>query len=85
MPSFARQDYVSTDSRLPRSAEVDRLLPNVLKARTMLDWESRVKFGRLARMKVDVDLAVEPPNAAVPYRGGGRRVTNLSGGQPMVM
>jgi GDPmannose 4,6-dehydratase len=49
-------DYVGTDPRYYRPAEVDLLLGNPAKARRVLNWEPKVGFRELARMMTDADL-----------------------------
>jgi GDPmannose 4,6-dehydratase len=51
------QDFVVTDPRFLRPAEVDLLIGDASKARTALDWEPKVSFEELVRMMVDADLA----------------------------
>ena len=51
------QDFVVTDPRYLRPAEVDLLIGDASKARTALDWEPKVSFEELVRMMVDADLA----------------------------
>lgn len=49
-------DYVITDPRFVRPAEVDRLLGNAAKAKKELGWEPEVSFEQLVKMMVDADL-----------------------------
>jgi GDPmannose 4,6-dehydratase len=49
--------HVVHDPRFDRPAEVDTLLADPTKARTVLGWEPRVAFAELVRMMVDADLA----------------------------
>jgi len=49
--------YVKTDPRLVRPAEVDVLVADCAKARRVLRWESTVRFKELVRMMVDADVA----------------------------
>ncbi|MEW5924197.1 MAG: GDP-mannose 4,6-dehydratase, partial [Candidatus Zixiibacteriota bacterium] len=49
-------DYVVTDPRFVRPAEVDRLLGNASKAKKELGWEPEVSFEQLVKMMVDADL-----------------------------
>jgi GDPmannose 4,6-dehydratase len=53
---LAYQDYVKTDSRFVRPAEVDLLVADPTKAREQLGWTPTVDFGGLVRMMVDADL-----------------------------
>lgn len=49
--------YVQIDPRLMRPAEVDHLVADASKARTVLGWEPSVSFPDLVRLMVDADLA----------------------------
>jgi GDPmannose 4,6-dehydratase len=49
--------YVEIDPRYYRPAEVDLLIGDATKARTVLGWEPKVKFKDLVKMMVDADLA----------------------------
>lgn len=49
-------DFVEIDSRYFRPAEVDLLLGDASKARSVLGWTPRVTFEGLADMMVDADL-----------------------------
>jgi len=49
--------HVVHDPRFDRPAEVDTLLADPAKARTVLGWEPRVGFDDLVHMMVDADLA----------------------------
>lgn len=57
--------YVRVDEKLLRPAEVDHLIGDSTKARTVLGWQPRVDFRQLVGMMVDADLA------AVAARGPG--------------
>jgi GDPmannose 4,6-dehydratase len=48
-------DYVKTDERYFRPAEVDTLLGDASKAKEKLGWEPSVRFAELVRMMVDHD------------------------------
>jgi GDPmannose 4,6-dehydratase len=50
------QKHVEIDPRYYRPAEVDLLIGDATKARTVLGWEPKVKFKDLVRMMVDADL-----------------------------
>jgi len=50
------KDYVTTDPRFVRPAEVDLLLGDSSKAREKLGWELTVDFEGLVKMMVDADL-----------------------------
>jgi GDPmannose 4,6-dehydratase len=51
------QKYVRVDQRFMRPAEVDHLIGDPAKARTVLKWEPTVDFKGLVHMMVDADLA----------------------------
>ena len=63
------EKYVRIDPKLLRPAEVDHLIGDASKAKTMLGWEPDVSFEGLVRMMVDADIArlsgVARPAAAV--------------------
>ena len=50
------KEYVVTDPRFVRPAEVDLLLGNPEKARKDLGWELTVGFDQLVKMMVDADM-----------------------------
>ncbi len=50
------KQYVEQDPRYMRPSEVDLLLGDASKARRVLGWEPKVKFGELARMMIDADM-----------------------------
>jgi GDPmannose 4,6-dehydratase len=50
--------YVVVDPQLYRPAEVDLLLGDATRARTVLGWQPEVTFRELVRMMVDSDLAL---------------------------
>ena len=50
------KDYVVTDSKFFRPAEVDLLIGNAEKANKKLKWYSKVSFEELIRMMVNEDL-----------------------------
>jgi GDPmannose 4,6-dehydratase len=52
------RDYVVTDPKFHRPAEVDLLLSDASKARRLLGWTPDVGFRRLVTMMVDADLAL---------------------------
>lgn len=56
-------DYVTTDPRFVRPAEVDTLLGDASHARNTLGWEPKTTFEELIRMMVDADMErlQEPP------------------------
>ena len=51
-------DHVVVDERFMRPAEVDLLVGDPGKARTVLGWEPQVSFRQLVEMMVDADLAL---------------------------
>ncbi len=51
------KDYVKTDPRFIRPAEVDLLIGDYSKAKKVLGWEPKVRFKELVEMMVDADLA----------------------------
>ncbi len=62
--AFARvgldwSDYVRTDPRFMRPAEVDHLLGDASKAKNKLGWHPTVSFQQLVEMMVDHDMALE--------------------------
>jgi GDPmannose 4,6-dehydratase len=50
------EEFVETDPRYYRPAEVDLLLGDASKARRVLGWEPKVSFKELVRLMVDHDL-----------------------------
>ncbi|MCM2256174.1 MAG: GDP-mannose 4,6-dehydratase [Vicinamibacteria bacterium] len=50
------KDFVVVDPRFFRPAEVDLLLGDPTKAKTVLGWEPKVGFRELVRMMVDADM-----------------------------
>ena len=50
------QEYVKKDPRFMRPAEVDQLIGNADKAKTVLGWEPTVDFEGLVTMMVDADM-----------------------------
>lgn len=50
------RDFVRTDARFQRPAEVDYLIGDATKARERLGWAPTVDFDGLVRMMVDADL-----------------------------
>jgi len=53
------QQYVESDPRFMRPAEVDILTGDASKAREKLGWKPRVSFPELVRMMVESDLKIE--------------------------
>lgn len=61
--AFARagldwKEYVEFDKRYIRPAEVDLLLGDASKAKSVLGWEPKVRFRELVDMMVDADMAL---------------------------
>jgi len=50
------RDFVRVDARFLRPAEVDQLVGDAAKARSVLGWRPNVSFAELIRMMVDADL-----------------------------
>lgn len=50
------KEYVITDQKFVRPAEVDLLLGDCSKAKEKLDWEPSVNFEDLVKMMVDADM-----------------------------
>lgn len=53
------QDYVKTDPKLLRPAEVNLLIGDYSKAKRVLGWEPKVKFQQLVKMMFESDLESE--------------------------
>ena len=51
------RQFVKTDQKFVRPAEVELLVADSSKARRVLGWEPKVRFRELVRMMVDADLA----------------------------
>jgi GDPmannose 4,6-dehydratase len=64
------QQYVEIDERYNRPAEVDLLLGDATKARTVLGWEPKVDFKGLVRIMIDHDLKLAERERAANERGG---------------
>jgi GDPmannose 4,6-dehydratase len=58
------QQYVRSDPRFMRPAEVDQLTADATKAREVLGWAPKTSFQQLVTMMVDADLAIESAAAA---------------------
>jgi GDPmannose 4,6-dehydratase len=52
------REHVRIDERYRRPNEVDRLQGDASKARRVLGWEPRVRFGELVALMVDADRAL---------------------------
>ncbi len=59
------EKYTRHDSRYDRPSEVDQLLGDSAKARSVLGWEPKVKFNELVKMMVDADLELARKEAAL--------------------
>jgi GDPmannose 4,6-dehydratase len=51
------REFVKTDQKFVRPAEVELLVADASKAKRVLGWEPKVHFRELVRMMVDADLA----------------------------
>ena len=60
---------VRVDSRYFRPAEVETLLGDATKARTVLGWEPKVSFEQLVAEMVDSDLELARRDAAMTQQG----------------
>ena len=60
------QKYVRSDSQLMRPAEVEHVVADWRKARTVLGWKPRTSFRDLVRMMVDHDLGLLKAQAPGP-------------------
>ncbi|HEX8922435.1 MAG TPA: GDP-mannose 4,6-dehydratase, partial [Pyrinomonadaceae bacterium] len=52
------QQYVETDAKYLRPAEVNSVVGDASKARRVLGWKPRTTFRELVKMMVDSDLAL---------------------------
>jgi GDPmannose 4,6-dehydratase len=50
------EDYVRTDPRMVRPAEVDLLIGDASKAKRVLGWQPEVTFEQLVAMMVEADI-----------------------------
>ncbi len=62
------QRYVKQDERFHRPAEVDLLIGDPGRARSVIGWQPRTGFADLVRMMVDADLAALSYPATQPPR-----------------
>jgi GDPmannose 4,6-dehydratase len=72
--AFARvgldpERYVQSDPQFLRPAEVDQLVGDPTKAKTVLGWEPKYSFRDLVEMMVDADLERLSKGAATPIAG----------------
>jgi GDPmannose 4,6-dehydratase len=69
------KDYVVTDERLRRPAEVDQLVGDATKARSVLGWQPEYTFDEMIKEMVQSDLALaaeaQPSQSALSYNKGG--------------
>jgi GDPmannose 4,6-dehydratase len=63
-------EYVEIDPRYYRPAEVDRLMGDASKARSVLGWEPTVDFRQLVRIMVDYDMELARRELAGGKEGG---------------
>ena len=56
--------FVTVDQTLLRPAEVDHLLGDATRARTLLDWSPTVSFEQMVELMVDADLARHRPRSS---------------------
>ncbi|HEX8888799.1 MAG TPA: GDP-mannose 4,6-dehydratase [Pyrinomonadaceae bacterium] len=52
------REFVETDSKYLRPSEVNAVVGDASKARSILGWQPKVNFRELVRMMVDADLAL---------------------------
>lgn len=71
------QEYVRIDEKYFRPTEVDYLLSDPAKAKTLVNWEPRVRFDELVRIMVDADLELE----GLGMPGEGKRVVDEKFGE----
>lgn len=53
------QDYVETDEKLLRPAEVDVLVGDAAKAKKVLGWQPKTSFQEMIKIMVEADLKIE--------------------------
>jgi GDPmannose 4,6-dehydratase len=63
-------EYVEIDPRYYRPAEVDRLMGDASRARSVLGWEPTVDFRQLVRIMVDYDMELARRELAGGKEGG---------------
>jgi GDPmannose 4,6-dehydratase len=63
------REHVEIDERYNRPSEVDLLLGDATKARTVLGWEPKVDFKALVRIMIDHDLKLAAREQAASERG----------------
>jgi len=67
------EQYVRHDPRYDRPSEVDLLLGDPAKARSVLRWTPRVTFSELVRMMMESDLRLARRELALEQDGLGER------------
>ena len=67
------QDFVRTDPKLVRPAEVDTLLADPAKAKRELDWSARTSFKELVEIMVEADLEAQEKASGRRRDGSGSR------------
>jgi len=72
------QEHVEVDPRYFRPTEVDSLLGDASKARSLLGWEPKVTFDELVRLMVDHDLelAKQEVQAADSQKAGAKHAAH---------
>ncbi len=66
-------DFVVTDKKLQRPAEVDTLLANPEKAERELGWKARTSFEELIQLMVDADIEAQEKLSGKRLGGPGAR------------
>jgi GDPmannose 4,6-dehydratase len=67
------QDFVRTDPKLVRPAEVDTLLADPTKAKRELGWSARTSFRELVEIMVEADLEAQEKSSGRRRGGSGSR------------
>jgi GDPmannose 4,6-dehydratase len=67
------QDFVRTDPKLVRPAEVDTLLADPAKAKRELGWSARTSFRELVEIMVEADLEAQEKSSGRRRDGSGSR------------
>jgi GDPmannose 4,6-dehydratase len=70
---LAWRDFVRTDERYMRPAEVDLLLADPAKAERQLGWRARTSFADLVRVMVDADMEAQQKSSGRRPGGPGTR------------
>ncbi len=65
------KEFVKSDSRYERPAEVDLLVGDPAKARQNLNWEPRVTFKKLVQIMVEADLKLAENELAYQQASSG--------------